>query len=43
MFETMTGFYIFFFIGLAAIVLGIVFEEKLVALESWLRRLFSRK
>ena len=33
MFETMTGFLWFFFIGLALIVGGILFEEKLIAWE----------
>ena len=38
MFETMTGFLWFFFIGMALIVGGILFEEKLVALECWICR-----
>ncbi|MBQ6093428.1 MAG: hypothetical protein IJL00_07135 [Clostridia bacterium] len=33
MFETMHAFYAFFFPTLALIILGIVFEEKLVAFE----------
>lgn len=36
MFETMSGFLWFFFIGLGLITAGILFEEKLVAFETWL-------
>ena len=36
MFETMTGFLWFFYIGLALIVGGILFEEKLVRFEGWI-------
>lgn len=38
MFETMGQFYAFFFPTLALIILGIVFEEKLVAFERWILR-----
>ena len=42
MFETMTGFLWFFFIMLALIVVGILFEKKLVAFECWICRTVRR-
>lgn len=38
MFETMSGFLWFFFVGLGLITLGIACEEKLVAFEKTLLR-----
>lgn len=38
MFETMSGFLWFFFVGLGLITLGIAYEEKLVAFEKTLLR-----
>lgn len=36
MFESMTSFLVFFFASLALIVLGILFEEKLIQFEDFL-------
>ena len=38
MFETMSSFLWFFFIGFGLIILGILFEEKLIALENTIWR-----
>ena len=38
MFETMSSFLWFFFIGFCLIILGIIFEEKLIALENTIWR-----
>lgn len=38
MFETMSSFLWFFFIGFGLIILGIIFEEKLIAFENKLFR-----
>lgn len=44
MFETMQGFLFFFIPMCIAIILGILFEEKLIALEQRLKaRLFARR
>ncbi len=43
MFETMHAFYAFFFPTLALIILGIVFEEKLVALEQRVLAFFRKE
>ena len=44
MFETMQSFLAFFFPTLALIILGILFEEKLIAFEERLaQRLFGKK
>ena len=42
MFETMGAFYAFFFPTLGVIILGIIFEEKLVRFERWLRSKIRR-
>ena len=38
MFETMKSFFAFFFPTLAAILIGIIFEEKLIRLEETIKR-----
>lgn len=38
MFETMQSFLAFFFPTLALIILGILFEEKLIAFEKWVMK-----
>lgn len=45
MFETMQSFLMFFFPVLALILIGIAFEERLIALEdrvfAWVKRVFT--
>ena len=43
MFATLESFSIFFFIGLALIVLGVIFEEKLIAIENKIAKKVRRK
>lgn len=43
MFATLESFSIFFFIGLALILLGVIFEEKLIEFESRIAKKVIRK
>ena len=43
MFETMQSFLCFFFPTLALIILGILFEEKLIQFEHFICRLVARR
>ncbi len=43
MFATLESFSIFFFIGLALIILGVIFEEKLIAVENKIAKNIRRK
>ena len=43
MFSSLETFNVFFFIGLALIVLGVLFEEKLIEVEDKIFSKFTRK